>query len=87
MGDRLRGKVAIVTGAGSGIGRATALRFAAEGAKLVVNDVDPEAQRVAKEIEAAGGSASPFPRMSPTRDWSRRWSARRRRASAGSTCW
>ena len=34
MGDRLAGKVAIVTGAGSGIGRTAAIRFAAEGAKV-----------------------------------------------------
>ena len=39
MAGKLEGKVAIVTGAGSGIGRATALRFAAEGAKLVIADV------------------------------------------------
>jgi NAD(P)-dependent dehydrogenase (short-subunit alcohol dehydrogenase family) len=37
---RLKGKSAVVTGAASGIGRATALRFAAEGARLVINDVD-----------------------------------------------
>ena len=39
---RLQGKVTIVTGAGSGIGRATALLFAREGARLVLNDVDPQ---------------------------------------------
>jgi len=43
VGARLAGKVAVVTGAGSGIGLATARRFAAEGAKLVCADIDPEA--------------------------------------------
>src|SRR5918993_5284332 len=41
--ERLRGKRVIVTGAGSGIGRAIALRFAGEGARVVVSDVDGEA--------------------------------------------
>jgi NAD(P)-dependent dehydrogenase (short-subunit alcohol dehydrogenase family) len=55
---RLAGKVAIVTGAASGIGRATALRLAQEGASVVVADVNgPGAAAVAKEIEAAGGAA------------------------------
>jgi NAD(P)-dependent dehydrogenase (short-subunit alcohol dehydrogenase family) len=48
----------VVTGAGSGIGRAAALRFAAEGARVVVADIDEErATRVVGEIEAAGGTA------------------------------
>jgi 3-oxoacyl-[acyl-carrier protein] reductase len=40
--SRLEGKVAVITGAGRGIGRATAVRFAQEGAGIVVNDVDPD---------------------------------------------
>ena len=51
MGDRLAGKVAVVTGAGSGIGLATARRFAAEGAKVVCADIDDEAgAKAATEI-------------------------------------
>ena len=53
--ERLRGKRAIVTGAGSGIGRAIALRLASEGARVVISDVDEEtARNVASEI---GGEA------------------------------
>src|SRR3712207_4804733 len=55
---RLEGQNAIVTGAGSGIGRAVALGFAREGAGVVAADVDPErAQATARAIEEAGGVA------------------------------
>ena len=45
MGDRLAGKVTIVTGAGSGIGRATAIRFVEEGARVTCVDIDEDAVR------------------------------------------
>ncbi|MEX2653853.1 MAG: 3-oxoacyl-ACP reductase FabG [Acidimicrobiia bacterium] len=52
-------KVAIVTGGGSGIGEAVALTLAANGAKVVVADLDQAGgERVAKEIDAAGGVAT-----------------------------
>jgi len=54
----LANKVAIVTGGGSGMGRATSLRFAALGASVVVSDLDgAKAESVAKEIAEEGGKA------------------------------
>jgi 3-oxoacyl-[acyl-carrier protein] reductase len=56
--QRFDGKVAIVTGAGSGFGEAIAARFAREGARVVVSDVNDESgRRVAAAIEEEGGAA------------------------------
>lgn len=59
MAGVLDGKSAIVTGAGSGVGRASALRFAEEGALVVAADIDAEhAKDTVREIESAGGAAT-----------------------------
>ena len=67
MGDLLKGKVAVVTGAGKGLGRAEAIMLAAQGAKVVVNDLGAAtdgsggsrspADEVVAEIKKAGGQA------------------------------
>ena len=58
MSPRLKDKVAIITGAGRGLGKAFALRFADEGAKLLLPDISLErAGAVAEEIKAKGGEA------------------------------
>jgi len=65
MGQRLKDRVAIVTGSSQGIGKAIALALAEEGAKVVTNNRRPgaeggDAETVAKEIKAMGGEAVPF---------------------------
>jgi 3-oxoacyl-[acyl-carrier protein] reductase len=56
--SKLAGKVAVVTGSGRGIGAAIATRFAQEGAKVVVTDIDGDnADAVAERIKSAGGEA------------------------------
>jgi NAD(P)-dependent dehydrogenase (short-subunit alcohol dehydrogenase family) len=55
---KLKGKVAVITGGGTGIGRACVLRFAQEGASVVVAGLDqPPLEEVVKEVETAGGEA------------------------------
>ena len=62
MSGALEGQVAVITGAGRGLGRAYALAYSGEGAAVVVNDVDAgSAASVVDEIVAAGGRAAPSP--------------------------
>ena len=57
---RLKDKVAIITGGGQGIGREYAIRFAREGAKVVIGDIrDSQAKEVMQEIELFGREVLP----------------------------
>jgi 3-oxoacyl-[acyl-carrier protein] reductase len=61
VSQRLAGKVAVVTGAGQGLGEAIALRLAREGAAVMVNDLNPETvARTAELVRTAGGRAGAF---------------------------
>jgi NAD(P)-dependent dehydrogenase (short-subunit alcohol dehydrogenase family) len=66
MAGRLADKIAVITGGGSGIGRACALRFAAEGAKVSVADLDLAAAKETARRVAAGGAASLAVRVDTT---------------------
>jgi len=73
MSQAFAGRVALVTGAGNGIGRATALRLAARGATVGVNDLKPEfVERVMQEIAASGGRAIGVVENVATREGMRR---------------
>ncbi|CAN5333381.1 SDR family oxidoreductase [soil metagenome] len=58
MSGRLKGKTAIITGAGSGIGRATAILFASEGANMVIGDMSDAVHATARVITASGGAVT-----------------------------
>jgi NAD(P)-dependent dehydrogenase (short-subunit alcohol dehydrogenase family) len=73
MGEQFAGKVVVVTGAGGGIGRATALRFAAEGAHVVAVDVRPEplAEMRANVVQTGGSAITVQANVSQTADFAR----------------
>ena len=77
---RLEGKNAVITGAGNGVGRASALRFAEEGARVVCADLDGgRAKETVTMIEEAGGTAFPVTADVSAEERRRRHARRSRR--------
>jgi 3(or 17)beta-hydroxysteroid dehydrogenase len=60
MGTDLKGKIALVTGAASGLGKADSYALAAEGASVILTDIDPKGQAIAYDIAAQTGSKTAF---------------------------
>ena len=86
--ERLAGRVALITGAASGIGRATAERLAAEGAAVLITDIDDDGGKaVASELEPPATGPPTCTSMScRSRTGSGRWRAPSS-SSAVWTCW
>ena len=84
---RLKDKVALITGAGSGIGRASAVRFAAEGARIVASDISEEsASETAALVSKAGGEATAIGAMWRAARTPRRWCRLLSTLTAGWMC-
>ena len=66
---RLSGKTAVITGGAAGIGRASSLMFAKEGARVVIIDINEEAARETVEMITAAGGSAHFFRTTSQANW------------------
>lgn len=85
---RFRGKVVLITGAGVGIGRAAAVRFGQEGAKVAINSLTPKnGQETLRLLKEGGVRVFTFRETSPKIPMPGAWFRRRSKPSAGWTSW